>query len=196
MQSSTSYKDLALQSLTGNWGDAVVLTYIYGLITGILGIIPYLGSVLALLIGMPMGWAFTVAFLGLTRGEELKMGRLADGFNDYVRILGTTLLVQIYTFLWTLLLIVPGIIKSFSYAMTPFVLRDEPDMKYNSAIERSMQLMDGHKMELFMLYISFIGWAILACLSIGIGFLWLVPYMETTLAKFYEDLVEGETQTI
>lgn len=196
MQSSTSYKDLALQSLTGNWGDAVVLTFIYGLITGILGIIPYLGSVLALLVGMPMGWAFTVAFLGLTRGEELKMGRLADGFNDYVRILGTTLLVQIYTFLWTLLLIVPGIIKSFSYAMTPFVLRDEPDMKYNSAIERSMQLMDGHKMELFMLYISFIGWAILACLSIGIGFLWLVPYMETTLAKFYEDLVEGETQTI
>lgn len=196
MQSSTSYKDLALQSLTGNWGDAVVLTFIYGLITGILGIIPYLGSVLALLVGMPMGWAFTVAFLGLSRGEELKMGRLADGFNDYVRILGTTLLVQIYTFLWTLLLIVPGIIKSFSYAMTPFVLRDEPDMKYNSAIERSMQLMDGHKMELFMLYISFIGWAILACLSIGIGFLWLVPYMETTLAKFYEDLVEGETQTI
>lgn len=74
--------------------------------------------------------------------------------------------------------------------MTDFILKDT-NLSYDDAIERSMELMDGHKGELFLLDLSFIGWAILSILSCGIGFLWLTPYMETAHAHFYEHLKEG-----
>ena len=101
---------------------------------------------------------------------------------------GSMILTGIYTFLWTLLLIVPGIIKSFSYAMTAFVLRDNPELKFNGAIEKSMKMMDGHKFDLFYLYLTFIGWGLLCILTLGIGLLWFVPYMQSASAHFYEDV--------
>ena len=101
---------------------------------------------------------------------------------------GTLLLRGVYTFLWTLLLIVPGIVKSLSYAMTPFILKDNPKASYDKAIIYSMRLMQGHKMDLFVLYLSFIGWFILSCLTLGIGFVFLVPYCQMSLARFYEEV--------
>jgi uncharacterized membrane protein len=98
------------------------------------------------------------------------------------------LLKAIYLILWTLLLIIPGIIKSYSYAMTEFILKDNPEMKNNAAIEKSMAMMQGKKMKLFLLDLSFIGWIILAILTLGLGFVLLVPYMYTARAAFYEDL--------
>ena len=97
-------------------------------------------------------------------------------------------LVGIYTVLWTLLLIIPGIIKAYSYAMAPYVFKDNPEISCDDAIKESMRLMDGHKLQLFLLDLSFIGWVILASLTLGIGFLWLVPYWQTTRVHFYEDL--------
>ena len=102
--------------------------------------------------------------------------------------MGTVVLVFIYTFLWSLLLIIPGIIKHYSYAMTPYILKEEPEMKNNAAIEKSMVMMDGNKMKLFMLDLSFIGWAILCIFTFGIGFLFLQPYVAISRAAFYEDL--------
>lgn len=87
-----------------------------------------------------------------------------------------------------MLLIIPGIIKSLSYALTPYILHDHAELQYNSAIERSMEMMDGHKMRLFLLYLSFIGWGILALFTCGLGFLWLTPYVNASLAAFYEDV--------
>ena len=98
------------------------------------------------------------------------------------------LLKMVYTMLWMLLLIVPGIIKSYSYAMTEYILKDDLEITENAAIEKSMQMMEGHKMELFLLDLSFIGWALLSILSCGIGFFFLEPYMITARAHFYEDL--------
>ena len=98
------------------------------------------------------------------------------------------ILVVIYEFLWTLLLIIPGIIKYYSYAMTKFILLDEPELKYDAAIEKSMEMMKGKKFKLFLLDLSFIGWALLCILTLGIGLVLLVPYMYTARAAFYEDL--------
>ena len=81
-----------------------------------------------------------------------------------------------------------GIIKSYSYAMTSFILKDEPEMKNNAAIEKSMAMMEGNKMKLFMLDLSFIGWAILCIFTLGIGLLFLQPYVAISRAAFYEDL--------
>ena len=98
------------------------------------------------------------------------------------------LLMTIMVFLWSLLLIIPGIIKWFSYAMTPFILEENPELSASEAIHRSRMMMRGHKFDLFYLYLSFIGWFILCILTAGIGFLWLGPYVDTALAAFYEEV--------
>ena len=97
-------------------------------------------------------------------------------------------LMGLFTALWTLLFIIPGIVKMFSYAMTPFILEENPDLTANEAIDRSRAMMKGHKFDLFWLFLSFIGWGILCVFTLGIGTLWLMPYMQTSMAAFYEDV--------
>lgn len=97
-------------------------------------------------------------------------------------------LQNLYIILWTLLFIIPGIIKSFSYAMAPFLLAENPDMTANEAITASKELMEGHKAELFFLHLSFIGWEILAAFTLGIGYLWVNPYKNAAYAAFYRNL--------
>ena len=98
-------------------------------------------------------------------------------------------------FLWFLLLIVPGIVAALSYSMTFYILADEPDINAKEALEKSKIMMDGHKMDLFLLGLSFIGWALLCILTLGIGLLWLIPYMNVSAAKFYQDR-KGEDESI
>lgn len=196
METITTYKNRAIASLTNKWGAAALVTLIYMVITyfvcGVAGWMnEFLSSVMSLLLA-PMAWGLTVIFLGVARGEGIENGRLFDGFKDYSRIFTTILLQGIYTFLWALLLIVPGIIKSYSYAMTQFILKDNPELSNNAAIERSMELMEGRKMQLFLLDLSMIGWAILSVLTCGIGFLFLMPYVYTAHAHFYEDALKEE----
>ncbi|MBQ7432327.1 MAG: DUF975 family protein [Lachnospiraceae bacterium] len=88
-------------------------------------------------------------------------------------------------FLWSLLLVIPGIIAAYRYAMAPYLMAEYPDMGISEAIERSKELMDGHKMDLFLLHLSFIGWAFLCIFTLGIGLLWLNPYMNVSEAEFY-----------
>ena len=109
-------------------------------------------------------------------------------FNQWGRNVGGMLLMAVYTFLWTLCFIIPGIIKSFSYAMTPYILNERPELTADEAIELSMKMMEGHKMDLFIFYLSFIGWYLLAILTCFIGYLWLIPYVYTAQAAFYEDV--------
>ena len=96
--------------------------------------------------------------------------------------------MYLFTFLWTLLFIIPGIIKAFSYAMSPYILEENPELSANEAIDRSRAMMKGHKFDLFWLYLSFIGWGFLCIFTLGIGLLWLMPYMQTAEAAFYEDV--------
>lgn len=186
---NSALKDNALQSLKGRWTTAVVLMLVYVVLAILGNLIPfYIGTLLLL----PLGYGFTVCFLHMARRQEADFDTLFSGYKDFGRIFLTILLQNIYTFLWTLLLVVPGIIKSLSYAMTPYVLRDNPELSNNAAIERSMAMMNGHKMELFLLYLSFIGWYLLGIITLGIGFLWITPYIETTVANFYDALREEQ----
>lgn len=95
---------------------------------------------------------------------------------------------ELYTTLWTLLLIIPGIVASLSYAMTPFILADHPELTASQAIQQSKTMMDGHKADLFMLHLTFLGWDILAALTLNIGYLWLNPYKNAADAVFYRQL--------
>lgn len=136
---------------------------------------------------IPLTWGYIIIFLSLYREEKTDISQIFDGFKKFKQVVFTTVLTNIYTFLWMLLFIIPGIIKSYSYAMTPYIIKDRPDLSYDEAIEESMRMMDGYKGKLFCLHLSFIGWGILAILTCGIGFLWLYPYIMTAQAAFYED---------
>ena len=195
MDTCTGYKDRAIASLEGKWGDAAIVTLIYMLITGGVGLIMNFtvfrnASLLWTLATIQMTWGFIIIFLNVVRGQEkIVLDQLFDGYRgNWSRILITMLLKKVYTVLWSLLLIVPGIIKGYSYAMTEYILKDDPEITENAAIEKSMQMMEGYKMKLFLLDLSFIGWILLCILSCGIGYLFLLPYMYTARAHFYEDL--------
>ena len=131
--------------------------------------------------------------LHIIREKDARIGHIFRWFTEGSKFIKSFLLyivVNIYIFLWFLLFIIPGIIKSFSYAMTYFIINDHPEYSINQAITESRRMMDGHKMEYFILCLSFIGWFILSCITLGIGFLWLIPYFYTTSAAFYEEIAE------
>ena len=205
MDSITNYKNRALSALENKWGNFVVITFVYGFIIGITQILSgdkdspailHLIGLVLFILALPLTWGYQTLFLGAVRGGEATAKDMFEGYNKelFSRVLTTTLLYYVYVFLWSLLLLIPGCIKSYSYAMTPYILKDNPEMKNNAAIEESMRMMDGHKLELFLLDLSFIGWAILSILTCCIGFLWLVPYMNMARVNFYEDLKKASVE--
>ncbi|MBQ8734573.1 MAG: DUF975 family protein [Bacteroidaceae bacterium] len=187
-KNSKYFRELGWKQLQDRWSEPVIYSLVYLIITGV---VSGSFSVLALLL-LPMGYSYSVAFLNDIRNgkEPFKVETLFDGYKDFMRIFGTTLLMNVYIFLWTLLFIFPGIIKSISYSQTYYVLKDNPELKFNEAIERSMEMMEGHKMQYFLLMLSFIGWIILIILTCGILSLWVTPYMNATFANYYEYVKE------
>lgn len=205
MDTNQGYKNRALASLSGKWDKAIIATIIYLIITiGVSQVItiPFSSSIagsgsasfLWTVLCFPLLWGFAVFFLNIIREKKIDWDSIFDGYKngEWKRIGGTYLLYYIYVILWTLLLIIPGIIKALSYSMTPFILQDDPTISGNAAIEKSMRMMDGHKMDLFWLFLSFIGWIILSIMTFGIGFILLEPYINTSVAHFYEDLKEQQ----
>ena len=139
------------------------------------------------------------AFKDLLRDDEGKVvsNMFTGTFKTYPRALGLSLLYMIFVFLWTLLLYIPGLIKALAYMMAPYILKDHPELSPNQALNLSIKMMKGHKFDLFCLILSFIGWSFLAMFTMGIGYLWLAPYIATTIAAFYEDVkaeYEGRQQ--
>lgn len=178
----------ARQALQGKWPMAAVAALIYSIVAGGLSAIPFIGGLCSLFIGLPIAYGIAIVMFGVFKGKDVDFGVLFEGFQDYSRIFVTKLLQGIYTALWMLLLVVPGVIKYYSYAMTDYILKEEPEMKNNAAIEKSMAMMENNNMKLFLLDLSFIGWALLCIVTFGIGFLFLQPYMQVSRAAFYEDL--------
>ena len=205
MDSITNYKNRALSALENKWGNFVAITFVYGFIIGITQILSgdkdspailHLIGLVLFILALPLTWGYQTLFLGAVRGGEATAKDMFEGYNKelFSRVLTTTLLYYVYVFLWSLLLLIPGCIKAYSYAMTPYILKDNPEMKNNAAIEESMRMMDGHKLELFMLDLSFIGWVILSILTCGIGLLWLIPYINMAHVNFYEDLKKAAVE--
>lgn len=149
-----------------------------------------LTSLVSILLVMPLslGYANAMRRLLVSGENDLVSNTFRIAFSNYWHKVWGLLWMTILTFLWSLLLLIPGLIKAFSYAMTPFILEDNPELSGVEAIHRSRMMMKGHKFDLFWLWLSFIGWFLLSILTCGIGFLWLVPYMETAQAAFYEEV--------
>jgi uncharacterized membrane protein len=184
---------IARESLKGSWTPVVLATFIFLILFCGVGSIPFI----IFLFSLPISMSYTILFLKFLRGDkENAISNLFTCFNNYGKYLETSLLVFLYTFLWSLLFIIPGIIKSYAYSMTFYIVHDNPDINTNDAIELSMKMMKGNKGKLFLLDLSFIGWFLLCLLTLGIGMLWLYPYCMTARATFYEDLKANYTATV
>ena len=209
-------KDNAKQSLRGNWGWAIIVFLITAIIVGIFTgaghwldetYINYdgtnifyrfaspIGSIL-LWIGSFIGLSRNIAFLELRDDQKEEKPYMAAFSvfteNRFGPELINFVLVSIFTFLWTWLLIIPGIIKAYSYSMTPYIVKDMvasgKQVSATDGINASKELMKGHKMALFIFDLSFLGWNILAAITCGIGYLWVTPYYQTAKANFYRHI--------
>jgi uncharacterized membrane protein len=183
----------ARESLRGKWGLAIGTFLVYIVISSSLQFIPFLGAAASLLISGPFALGLAKFALSISRNEDTRLEHIFSGFNHFGTALASYLLVTIFTLLWMLLLIVPGIIAAFSYSMTFFIINDEPTIGAMEAIDKSKKMMDGFKMKYFRMMLRFVGWSLLCILTLGIGFLWLIPYMQVSMAKFYEDVKANST---
>ncbi|MFA6692579.1 MAG: DUF975 family protein [Acholeplasmataceae bacterium] len=114
---------------------------------------------------------------------------LFEGFKQsFVTSFLAILLVHVFTFLWSLLFIIPGIIKALSYSMTAYLIAENPTIDPMDVIDKSQEMMRGHKLELFMLYFSFIGWYLLGIITFGLAIFYIIPYVQTSVANFYIEL--------
>ena len=158
-----------------------------GFLSTVLGIVAIF-SLISLVVGGAVSMGYAKYNLSLVDGQPAcvkdltsQMNRLGEGFV-------MRLLSGIFILLWSLLFIIPGIIASFSYAMAPYILYENPGMRPKEAIKASKELMHGNKWRLFCLELSFIGWGLLSALTLGIGILFLRPYIEAAGAAFYKDI--------
>lgn len=179
------YRKLAWGKLQGKWGTAILVSLIISVISGIAA-----GTG----IGSLLLWGFLMVgsasfFLALVRDDNPRLENAFDGLHGN---LGSTLiaglLYNIFIMLWTMLFFVPGLVKSYSYAMTFHILKDNPEMSGKDAITKSREMMNGNKWRLFCLDFSFIGWYLLCVVTCGIAALWVAPYMSAAHAAFYESL--------
>lgn len=148
----------------------------------------YSSSVITLLL-IPFTIAASGYYLNHIRGFNPEWKSLyKEGIDNYGSYLVTGVLVNVFTFLWSLLFVVPGIIKSLAYSQAKYVIHDNPRLKGKEAIEISKRMTNGFKGDLFSMYLSFIGWYILVGLTGGILSIYVTPYVETTAAMYYENL--------
>jgi uncharacterized membrane protein len=214
MKTNKEYKNAALAALKGNWAPFVVAViimmafmyvimgpylFVYQVSLGMNQIVISpafaLAAVALYILGMPLltmpltlGFDYASNRL-LVEGDNRAVGNLfRDSFGRWGRKVWGMFLMNFFISLWSLLLIIPGFIKFYAYALTPYILIDNPELSANQAINLSQKMMKGHKFDMFILHLSFIGWIFLSIFTFGIGLLWLLPYMMTAQAAFYQDV--------
>jgi len=172
----------AREKLKGHWVLAVGLMVLLQLIlsTTTLGLLGWL------FVG-PLAVGLSSFFLSIHKGSP-RFFQLFDGFDCFGKAFISNMLMSMYVFLWSLLFVIPGIVKTYSYAMTFFIIADDPFVSASDAITRSRQIMNGNKMRLFGLSLRYAGWGFLCLFTFGIGFLWLWPYMMAGTTAFYMDI--------
>ena len=145
-----------------------------------------------LIIGGPIMIGYDRFNLHLVDRQEAKFGDLFSAFDIFGQAFWLRLRMLLQIIGWTLLLIVPGIIAALRYSMASYIMAEYPGISAGEAIERSKAMMDGHKKELFLLELSFIGWILLSALTLGILSLWVTPYLQATTAVFYRKLAGNQ----
>ncbi|MCL2546619.1 MAG: DUF975 family protein [Oscillospiraceae bacterium] len=177
-------KSAAKAQIKGKIGILFLCMFLIGLITS--AATPLLGA------GLILAPAFSISmimiYLALIKGDAPEVGDIFKGFNLFGKALWLSVITQFFVFLWSLLFFIPGIIKAIAYSMAPYILAENPDMTAREALNKSKEITQGHKGELFVLALSFIGWILLTVVTFGIAFIYVGPYMQATYANTYRKL--------
>lgn len=193
-------KAKAKEQIEGRIGVLFLITLVISLITTMTSLVleliaiffpllRYFTAIVSVIIVPAFSLSIVRVYLMLLRDEDPAVEDAFTGFNDFQSAFKVMCLVGLYTFLWSLLLIVPGIVKSISYSMSMHVLAENKGKSARECIKESEAMTKGHKAELFMLNLSFIGWHLAGFLTFGIAtVLWVTPYMNATFANAYESL--------
>jgi uncharacterized membrane protein len=192
------FRQRAWGKLNGQWGTMALIALIYLLLTSIMGgaSVIGVGAVAELILGGPLLMGVIYCSLTVCRNNKVEINQLFSGFNNFVNAMVLYIINTIFIALWSILFVIPGIVKSYSYSMSYYILADNPDMPANDARKASMELMRGNKWRLFCLHLSFIGWFILCCLTFGILTFWVMPYVQTATAEFYQNLVHKDVEPV
>ena len=184
----TELKNEAKEQIKGKIG----ILFLIFLIIAIIGVgssfVPIVGWFATIIIMPAFNISLCMIFLNLAKREDISVGDVFKGFNITGKAVWLYIITNFFVFLWSLLLIIPGIIKTFSYSMAPFILADNPNLTSSEALSESIRIMDGHKFDLFVLQLSFFWWYILGAITFGIAYIYVVPYFQTTMANFYNDI--------
>ncbi len=193
-------KQAAKAQIKGNIGMLFVITLLIGVIAGaasmLLNLIPGGSLVASIVITPALTLSLVRVYLNLLKGQKPAVGDTFTGFDDFWSAFKVQFLVGIFTFLWALLFVIPGIIKSYSYSMSTYILAENKGKPALECISESKQMTNGYKMDLFVLNLSFIGWMLLCGLTLGIAYIWVGPYMTATYANAYNLLKSGKTPSI
>lgn len=194
-------KNYAKEKLSGNLGSIwkiLIIALGISLATGIVfGILfnnmdaDILDSLLGILM-MPLGIGTTAFFVSLIENENFEAKDLFKYYHDFVKVIGVTILMGLIVMLGYICFIIPGIILTLSYSLVPIILIKKPELGIVETLKYSREKMQGHKLDAFVLGLSFIGWAILGALTFGILYIWLFPYMQFTFTKFYLNILGEE----
>ena len=190
-----SMKAHAKEQIKGKIITLLAISIIIGLITGAAGVIlGPIGSIVTLLITGAFVYAEAFIYLGITK--KSRMPKIEDVFigfkgDDFLRTLVAYLRYMIFTFLWSLLFWIPGIIKGISYSQMFYLLAEDEKLDAAEAQKKSMEIMEGHKWEYFVLNLSFIPWYLLCAITLGLASIYVTPYVQTTFAEYHVRLMNS-----
>ena len=149
----------------------------------------FIGPIIALIISGSLILGYSFIALNVSRRKTINKRQIFYGFKHFGSSFALYVCNNILLFLWALLFIIPGIIKSISYSMSFFALADNPYLSSSDARNKSIEIMNGKKLDYFILNLSFIGWILLGALTFGILYFWIFPYIFTAQAEFYRDII-------
>ena len=185
-------KAAAKSQIKGKIGILFAITVIIALISGIAGAvlakIPGGSIIVSIIITPAFALSLTRVYLNVVKGNQPSAADAFCGFDDFWAAFKVSFLVGLFTYLWSLLFIIPGIVKSLSYSMATYILAENKGKSALECINESKEMTMGYKMDLFVLGLSFIGWGLLCVITLGIAGIWVIPYMQATYANAYNSL--------
>ena len=189
-------KALAKEQIKPNLGVLILIYVIVAAISYLPNLIAGIGTVVSIVVVPALTLATAIIYLNMVAGVKPEIAELFKHFDKFWAAFKVSFFTGLFTFLWSLLLVIPGIIKAFGYSMAMYILAENPDMPAREALKKSEAMMKGHKMELFVLYLSFLGWLLLCCVTFGIASVYVAPLMSATFANFYNNIKSAPVEVI
>ncbi len=189
MLTRAEIKERAKAAFAANRGVGIGAYVLFVIVAGAISALGFGFVGLIVVPVLTVGYAFFCIRFYLMDPNVNVSDMFTESFNSFGRNLGGMLWMTLWVFLWSLLFIIPGIIKAISYSMTPYILANEPKVEATEALKLSMRMTEGHKWEIFVFELSFLGWELLSCLTFGIlELVYVGPYRETSRAGLYLEL--------